>query len=219
MGQKGQSGRADPNMGDAKNTRAIQHLYLKNKALNYQDYANADGKLPLTPQEEEFAQYVALGYNYEAAGRLAYGYEDHPLEWSPGRGCGIARRPRVSLRIQQLLDERRAERLNEAERLRDFVTNRLEYEAMEAGEGATRLKALEMLGKINTVNMFSENHNLQITDKSTVEEIQAALMERLKAFTAKLSRSAGADSAAGTSSLPALPERVVSSSKLDSDSE
>lgn len=185
--QKGQSGRADPKWGDKKTQKAVNDIFLKNRFLNKEDYTGEDGKIALTPQEEEFAQYAAAGYNFEAAGRMAYGYEDDPREWSPGRGASIARRPRVSLRIQELVEQRIIEQVGEADRLRKFITARLEYEAIEAPESASRIKAVELLGKKADVAYFSEQINhTGLTDTSTPEEIHAVLMKRLESVMKKL---------------------------------
>lgn len=86
--------------------------------------------------------------------------------------------------------------VGEAKRLRNFVTNKLILEA-ENNDPRVRLRALELLGKISDVGLFSERTEVTVTNRSTseLEQVLRAKLDRL------LNKEAATDAVI----LPAVP--------------
>lgn len=175
----GRPARLAPELADGKNFRTLNQIRVAGaKALS--DAEENNKPLPeLTPQEEDFCQYVAAGFSFKTAAQKAQGEQTiQPTKT-------FLSKPRIAARINQLLEEQKNTAINDAERIRRFIQTRLEEEATEAKEGATRMKALEMLGKIPTVRAFEENVSVAVSERSNPEDIKKLLEEKLRAFTKK----------------------------------
>lgn len=88
--------------------------------------------------------------------------------------------PQGAIKVQGILSEYDMEVVREAKQLRHYVTNRLVIES-DNMDARIRMKALELLGKISDVGLFSERTEVTITTKSTIE-----LEDTLKAKLRKL---------------------------------
>lgn len=55
------------------------------------------------------------------------------------------------------------------EQLQNYVTNRLIFESADEDDPRVRLKALELLGKISSVGLFSEKSEVAVTHGTTKE--------------------------------------------------
>lgn len=176
-GQKGRPGRIAPELGDAKTKDAINRIRL----FGQQSIANlGDEPMPeLPPQEEDFCQFVSNGYSLAEAWRRAFDGEDHPA--ADSRGKALSRRPRIAMRINMLFEERRNDIIDEGQRLRVMIAARLEHEVLTAKEGASRLKAMEMLGKMPHVAAFEERTRT-VSETSSSGEIEKALLEKLRSL-------------------------------------
>lgn len=86
-------------------------------------------------------------------------------------------RPGVVLKLEALLSEYDHEVVDEARQLRTYVTNRL-IEESDNPDPKIRMRALEMLGKITEVGLFTERKELVVTNRSE-KEIQQELEEHL----------------------------------------
>jgi len=83
-------------------------------------------------------------------------------------------------KLDLMLGELDEELINNAARIRTYVTNKL-LEETEHVDGKIRLKALELLGKIKDVGLFSDK--LEITHKTkTDEELEQEIQSRLEKF-------------------------------------
>jgi len=82
--------------------------------------------------------------------------------------------------LEAILSEYDKEILNVATRLRSFVTNKLLMETVDA-DPKVRLKALELLGKVNTVGLFSERIDINVTHR-TVEQIDQELEQLFEKY-------------------------------------
>ena len=85
-----------------------------------------------------------------------------------------AEKPDVILRLEAMLTEYDHEVVDEAVRMRRFIMNRLMEESQIGAKSSERLKALELLGKITEIGMFTERQEITITHKTT-EELEEEL--------------------------------------------
>lgn len=88
-------------------------------------------------------------------------------------------RPAVK-RLDRVLSELDEEIVNVAIRLRAYTTNKL-IEESENPDPKVRIKALELLGKVKDVGLFSEK--IEITHKTkSDEELEAEIRQRLEVY-------------------------------------
>lgn len=89
-------------------------------------------------------------------------------------------KPDVILRLEALLTEYDYEIVEDAVKIRRYVTNKLIEESDNTQNKASeRLKALELLGKISDIGMFVERSVVTLEHKST-EELEKELTETLE---------------------------------------
>ena len=86
--------------------------------------------------------------------------------------------PGVILKLEALLDEYDYSLLEDANRIRTYVANKL-IEETEDPDPKIRLKAYEMLGKITEVGLFTERQEITVTQRTT-PELEALLREKLE---------------------------------------
>jgi hypothetical protein len=82
--------------------------------------------------------------------------------------------------LETLLTEYDKGLINAAHRLRNYVTNRL-LEESNSPDPKIKIKALELLGKIGDVGLFTERVEVTHTIKSS-KEIEAQIMQRLEKY-------------------------------------
>jgi hypothetical protein len=85
--------------------------------------------------------------------------------------------------LDAILTEYDRELLDVHRRARVYVTNRLIIESTDA-DARTRLKALELLGKVSGVNLFSERVDVTVTHRS-VKDIETEIKKTLEIFDAE----------------------------------
>lgn len=95
--------------------------------------------------------------------------------------------------------------VQDAKRIRNYVTNKLILES-ENMDARIRIKALEMLGKISDVGLFSERTEVTINNRSTLE-LENTLKDKLR-------RLMGVDTAQDVEPNPVI---VVDPDKIDVD--
>jgi hypothetical protein len=91
--------------------------------------------------------------------------------------------PASLLQVRALLDEYGQSVVQSAVQIRNLVTNKLLQEA-ENPDGRIRIRALELLGKISDVGLFTERSEVTITARST-DELKQTLREKLEKLRAK----------------------------------
>lgn len=89
----------------------------------------------------------------------------------------ILHNPAVALHLQALLSQYDHEVVRDVAQLRLYVKNRLLLES-DNPDAKVRLRALEMLGKIGEVGLFTERSEITVTHKPTAE-LEAKLQEKL----------------------------------------
>lgn len=82
--------------------------------------------------------------------------------------------------VNAILSEYDREVLDVHRRLRNYVTNKLILDAEDA-DARTRLKALELLGKISGVGLFSDRIDVTVTQRS-VKDIETELRKTLELY-------------------------------------
>ena len=88
--------------------------------------------------------------------------------------------PGTILNLEAILNEWDQEVLDVSRRLRNYVTNKLIVESVDP-DPRQRMKALENLGKIAGVGLFSERIDINITHR-TVQDIETDLMKTLELY-------------------------------------
>lgn len=94
------------------------------------------------------------------------------------------KRPAVVLHLEALLSEYDYGLLDEAHRIRRYVTNRLLEESSPDKDPKYALRALEDLGKITEVGLFTERLEVTVKQQST-EELEDKLKKALEILDAK----------------------------------
>lgn len=104
-----------------------------------------------------------------------------PKEQTPINISTLTHYPNASLRhLDAMLSEYDYELVNSAARIREFTKNRLLLEA-ENPDGKIRIRALELLGKIKDVGLFTDR--VEITHKTkSDEELEAELHKKLEKY-------------------------------------
>lgn len=88
--------------------------------------------------------------------------------------------PGTIVHLESLLSEWDQEVLDVGRRLRNYVTNKLIVESNDQ-DAKVRLRALELLGKVSNVGLFSERIDVNVTHR-TVADIEAELKKTLELF-------------------------------------
>jgi hypothetical protein len=132
----------------------------------------------LTFREEAFARYVAGGQTLSEAYRSAYTTANMKPETICGEAHLIGKRPWVRERIDGLREALDADALNDAVSIRLFIVEQLWNEAVTMTSRASeRLKALELLGKLNHVQAFVKRVEVQLDHNP--EAIESRIQEIL----------------------------------------
>ena len=82
--------------------------------------------------------------------------------------------------LEAILSEYDKELLNASTRLRSYVTNKLLLETIDE-DARVRLKALELLGKVSTVGLFSERLQVDVKHRQ-IEDIDAEIETILEKY-------------------------------------
>lgn len=82
--------------------------------------------------------------------------------------------------LEAILSEYDKDLLNVSSRLRSFITNKLIVETTDE-DAKVRLKALELLGKVTHVGLFSERLEVNVTHR-TVEQVDSELEQMLEKY-------------------------------------
>jgi len=94
-----------------------------------------------------------------------------------------ALRPAVILQLEESLQEFSHAVVRNAVQIRQFVTNKLLLEASNP-DPRVRIRALELLGKVSDVGLFTERSEVTVTHRST-DDLKQSLREKLEALRSK----------------------------------
>lgn len=146
----------------------------------------------LTAKQERFALLVAMGGRYAAAYRETYDCSNMADATVRSSASVLMDTPAVAKRIKDLIEERKNQSmLADPSWVRQYVFDRLLDESDKEDSSANaRLKALEMLGKVDVVGMFKERSEVEATDTRTATDIEEELRRKLGGLMDRLSKSA-----------------------------
>jgi hypothetical protein len=88
--------------------------------------------------------------------------------------------PGAIVHLEAMLSEWDHEVLDVGRRLRNYVTNKLLLETADP-DSKVRLRALELLGKVSSVGLFSERIDVNVTHR-TINDIENELKKTLELF-------------------------------------
>lgn len=88
--------------------------------------------------------------------------------------------PGAVVHLEALLSEWDHEVLDASRRLRNYVTNKLLLETADP-DSKVRLRALELLGKVSSVGLFSDRIDVTVTHRS-INDIETELKKTLELF-------------------------------------
>ena len=127
--------------------------------------------ITLTKKQKAFAEEVVKSGNKTAAYKKAYNHKGK-RETASRDAQAVATNPKVSTYIQALEQAKEAEAYLLPARLRSIAIHRLTGLALnEDIAPAQQLKALELIGKMTEVALFTERRELiQTTDSATMRE-------------------------------------------------
>ena len=117
-----------------------------------------------TPEPETLRMQAADVLKYINAGQAA------PTQ--------IMASPEGALYIDRILTQYDMEVVRDAKRLRNYVTNKLILET-DNPDAKTRMRALELLGKVSDVGLFTERTEITVNNRSTVE-LENTLRDKLR---------------------------------------
>ncbi len=143
-------------------------------------YARAN-EYGLTEKQETFAREVAKGATLADAYRTAYDASAMQQSSIYSEASRLMDNPLVAQRAKQLLDERiKHTHAIDAKRIRQHVFDRLMIESVaDESPPQARIKALELLGKIDVVSMFKEQKGQELPETVDVAALEAKLRTML----------------------------------------
>ena len=178
-------------------TSAIGHKRLANMTVMI---LSADRAVPMTDEaqtidlRERISAAAAtldllteVGYEFDisdddiaAANDLAKSFAKDPMETSKAathrRVSGLA--PATVALVKTILDEFSHEIVESSKSIRNLVINKLIIES-ENPDARIRIRAIEMLGKMSDVALFTERSEVLITHQST-DDLKSKLKEKLQ---------------------------------------
>lgn len=146
-------------------------------ALNGKPLPVGQSPKGLTAKMEAFAREVAQGKPLSEAYRAAYDAARMKPSVIWTEASKMMSRPKVANRVKELLAEEEEKNRFDGDRIRRFVIERLHLEAATAETDGARVKALELLGKLDTVGAFKDR--VETEDKSqSAADIEAEIKAR-----------------------------------------
>jgi len=134
----------------------------------------------LTVKQEIFCQEVAKGSNLSAAYRVAYDTTNMKPAVVNSEACKLMARPIIAERVNAIITENRAKTSLDANRIRQHVIDKLWQESQaSANSAAVRVRALELLGKMTDVSLFTERVQTETVTARDATEIEQAIREKL----------------------------------------
>lgn len=139
----------------------------------------------LTEKQELFCRKIVEGFSQADAYRFAYdcrNMKDGTIYRHSS--VALATNEKIRKRITDLQVEKERAALHDAAQTRTFVLQRLRHEAENGDTSTARIRAAELLGKLDTVGMFRDRVASESIDRSPdeiAEELEKKLAEYLKA--------------------------------------
>lgn len=140
----------------------------------------------LTAKQEAFCQGVgSRGETLAASYRAAYDAANMSQAAIHVEACKLMALPAVAQRVNALVRERQAKTSHDAARIRAHVIERLHAESTNLDNPpAARVRALELLGKLDVVGAFRERVATEAAEAAPAD-LAATLEARLRAVLGK----------------------------------
>lgn len=140
------------------------------------------GSEGLTAKQERFCQEVAAGNTLAASYRAAYDAENMTEHTIHNEASRLMNRPDIAARVNALIQAKQARTSHDTARMRQHIIERLWAESQDSeSPPAARLKALELMGKLDIVGAFRERVSNE-ADSTPSQDIAQALQTRIKAL-------------------------------------
>ena len=134
----------------------------------------------LTAKQEAFCQHVAKGSNLSDAYRAAYDASNMKPNIINNEACKLMARREIAERVNALITENRGRESLDSNRIRQHVIDKLWAESQSTSNPATvRVRALELLGKMTDVSLFTERVHTETVAARDASEIEQAIREKL----------------------------------------
>ena len=132
----------------------------------------------LTHKQVEFAKQVAMGESKAGAYRKSHNSKGKPKTQS-NEGQKLAKNPTIAMQVEAFRVALEAQKYQTPAHLRALAIHRITEKALDPEcPPAQQLKALELLGKITEVALFTERREvIQVSDPS---EMRAKLMASIQ---------------------------------------
>lgn len=138
----------------------------------------------LTVKQELFCQEVAKGSNLSAAYRVAYNSENMKPNIINNEACKLMARQDIADRVNRLIEEKQAKSSHDSARIKQHVIERLWIESQDTKNPATtRVRALELLGKMTTVSLFTDRVMTETVEARSPEDIEQQIRDKLARLT------------------------------------
>ena len=133
----------------------------------------------LTDKQEAFCQAVMAGASFATAYRQAYRADDMVPNSIWNAASRLAGDPKVRGRLEQLAEQKEAERRMLALSRADWVVEKITQQVMDpATPPAVKTRALELLGK--TIGLFTDRVETKDVSERSADEIEAQIRARLQ---------------------------------------
>ena len=137
----------------------------------------------LTPKQRKFVDLIIKGkHTYKDAYCEVYDVkmkkDGTPPKWTETESSKLLANPKIALSIQRAIQKVEQSSVASSVRTREYVLERLMNESKEADSDASRVRALELLGK--TIGLFTDTVEVKETRDS--EEIASDIEEKIIAL-------------------------------------
>ena len=99
-------------------------------------------------------------------------------KWVEVEASKLVANPKIAISIQRAMERKEQSAVASSLRTRNYVIDQLYRESKEADSDATRVRALELLGK--SVSLFSDV--VETKEARTSDEVEADIEERIEAL-------------------------------------
>ncbi len=138
----------------------------------------------LTVKQEIFCQEVAKGSSLSAAYRVAYNSENMKPNIVNNEACKLMARRDIADRVNTIIAENQAKTSHDSARIKQHVIEKLWLESQDAKNPATvRVRALELLGKMTTVSLFTDRVQTETIEARSPEDIEQQIRDKLAKMT------------------------------------
>ena len=136
----------------------------------------------LTPKQEKFVQGVVSGMTASESYRNAYSTKNMKDSSIWTEASKLMSNPKVSQRVKQGMKRKSEYASTTGLSLRQMVLEQLQKEALDTNNNeSSRIRALELLGKVSEVALFTERLETTTSNKSS-DEIKLELEQKIQAM-------------------------------------